>query len=338
VKAKARTTRRIPQYFNRIVDLFSGLLVNRPESMLQGTLTTQGRIEHQFRMYSAINVLFFEMKFSIEAQQQRLDYLAQVIAECEGKLGCALFWFRLLFGGQLADLVMFPDLACSWDNFQSDFNVPILAILSDGSSFYFYQFVSNRLENVHQLSIGEFPDGENTVQLERVPESSKPKTRKYVAQIRNACDALYYMFLKAYQNGLQGLWDQSLAKSRATGGQRESTPAWAEAMDFAELAMSKAAAAWDEYDQGSLGHSRESADEALKLLRQRYPTYLFPICLHLGSGWNVNSQLFFFRFYLASKKLPTNAHRFWPITPKIWRTCDRATHEMGQATHQDLLF
>ena len=65
-------------YFNRIVALFSGLLFNTPEEMLEG------RIEYQFKTYGGVTVIFIEVKLDIGNLTERLNYYAQVIAECDG--------------------------------------------------------------------------------------------------------------------------------------------------------------------------------------------------------------------------------------------------------------
>jgi hypothetical protein len=69
-------------YFNRIVALFSGLLFNTPEEMLEGK--TKDRIEYQFQIYGGTTVVFIEVKLSIGGEAERLNCYAQVIAECDG--------------------------------------------------------------------------------------------------------------------------------------------------------------------------------------------------------------------------------------------------------------
>jgi len=71
-------------YFNRIVALFSGLLFNTPEAILEGRITTKGRIEYQFKTYGGITVIFIEVKLDIGSLTERLNCYAQVIAECDG--------------------------------------------------------------------------------------------------------------------------------------------------------------------------------------------------------------------------------------------------------------
>jgi len=78
------------QYFNRIVRLFSGLLFNTPEAILEGRLTTKGRIEYQFKTYGGITVVFIEVKLEIGNSTERLNCVAQVIAECDGMIRDAL--------------------------------------------------------------------------------------------------------------------------------------------------------------------------------------------------------------------------------------------------------
>ena len=77
-------------YFNRIVALFSGLLFNKPEPMLEGKITTKGRIEYQFKMYGGVTVIFIEVKLSIGNITERLNCYAQVIAECDGEFRITL--------------------------------------------------------------------------------------------------------------------------------------------------------------------------------------------------------------------------------------------------------
>jgi hypothetical protein len=72
-------------YFNRIVALFSGLLFNTPEEMLEGKMVIKCRIEYQFKIYGGVTVVFIEVKLDIGNQAERLNCYAQVIAECEGE-------------------------------------------------------------------------------------------------------------------------------------------------------------------------------------------------------------------------------------------------------------
>jgi hypothetical protein len=74
-KARARF---LSAYFNRIVALFSGLLFNTP-------MTTKDRIKYQFTIYGGVTVVFIQVKLNVGSLAERLNYYAQVIAECDGE-------------------------------------------------------------------------------------------------------------------------------------------------------------------------------------------------------------------------------------------------------------
>ena len=89
VNEEARA-RFLSGYFNRVVALFSGLLFNKPEEMLEGRITTKGRVEYLFKTYGAITIVFIEVKLDIGNLAERLNCYAQVIAECDGELRMTL--------------------------------------------------------------------------------------------------------------------------------------------------------------------------------------------------------------------------------------------------------
>jgi len=66
------------------VALFSGLLFNTPETLLEGRTTTKGRMEYQFKTYGGITVVFIQVKLDVGSLTERLNCFAQVIAECDG--------------------------------------------------------------------------------------------------------------------------------------------------------------------------------------------------------------------------------------------------------------
>jgi hypothetical protein len=50
----------------------------------------KGRIEYQFSTYGGITVVFIEAKLDIGSLTERLNCIAQVIAECDGMVQDAL--------------------------------------------------------------------------------------------------------------------------------------------------------------------------------------------------------------------------------------------------------
>jgi hypothetical protein len=74
------------------VALFAGTIVNTPETILEGRITSQGRIEYQFQIYGVVTVVFIEVKLQIGGLEERLNCVAQVIAECDGMSLNTLNW------------------------------------------------------------------------------------------------------------------------------------------------------------------------------------------------------------------------------------------------------
>ena len=58
---------------------------NTPEAMIEGRIATQDKIEYHFKAFGAVAILCIEMKLRIGDDQERLEAIAQVIAECDGQ-------------------------------------------------------------------------------------------------------------------------------------------------------------------------------------------------------------------------------------------------------------
>jgi len=71
------------------VALFSGIVLNTPETILEDR-TTKVRIEYQFRTYGGVIIIFIVVKLKIGGLTERLNCVAQVIAECNGMVQNAL--------------------------------------------------------------------------------------------------------------------------------------------------------------------------------------------------------------------------------------------------------
>jgi hypothetical protein len=73
------------QIFNHLVKQFGFMLRNEPETIMASRIGTRGHIEY-FKIFGAIAILCIEMKLKIGNNKERLDAIAQVIAECDGML------------------------------------------------------------------------------------------------------------------------------------------------------------------------------------------------------------------------------------------------------------
>ncbi|KAH8819526.1 hypothetical protein F5884DRAFT_743934 [Xylogone sp. PMI_703] len=200
-EAKARY---LSSYFNRIVAMFGGLLLNTPEAMIEGRFTEKGRIEYQFRIFQGVAVIFIEVKPQLGSYMERLDYIAQVIAEAK---------------------------ACSLMNYKDGFYVPILGILCVGDSFQFFQYTHSRgsQETKPSFKIGKFLDDRTSIRLEEPELAFSVDTKEQIRQLRSICESMYYVFLKAYTNGLDAHWIISKQRGKSEGQEWDSTTEWLDA-------------------------------------------------------------------------------------------------------------
>jgi hypothetical protein len=73
------------EIFNRLIAVYGFAYRNLPESTIKGRITIKGRVEYYFQTMGSIPVFFIEIKFKIGSGKERLDAIAQVIAECGGQ-------------------------------------------------------------------------------------------------------------------------------------------------------------------------------------------------------------------------------------------------------------
>ena len=52
-----------------------------PELIIEGRVTTKGRVEYYFKAFGSVSILFLEVKLEIGDFEERLNAVGQVIAE-----------------------------------------------------------------------------------------------------------------------------------------------------------------------------------------------------------------------------------------------------------------
>ncbi|KAH0565329.1 hypothetical protein GP486_001273 [Trichoglossum hirsutum] len=237
-------SRFLTAYFNRIVELFSGLILNVPETLLEGRFATQGRIEYQYTLYGGVTVIFIEVKLDLGGPTERLNTYAQVIAECD---------------------------ACALANEQNGFDIPIIAVLCDGKSFSFFKYErpSPKGGAKPRFSMGKFPDGYEEEPIFEMSPGTAP--RVFIQKTRRLCESLFYVFLSGYHTGLEGYCNLSMEESKEeskSASKRDSTSGWHNAKNLAKAALDKAKEAWDLRKENDQVRSKRSAEEALQILNK----------------------------------------------------------------------
>ena len=160
-------------------------------------------------------------------------------------------------------------------NLQDGFNVPITAILCDGISFRFFEFLrrSPTRNAKPQLFLGQFVEGSEEEPIYEMAPGTDPTD--FIRRSRRLCESLYYVFLKGYHTGLEGYWNRSVEKGRSDGKGIDSTPGWVKAKNLARAALEKAQIAWNLGKGGKIDESKVSAEHALELLARRYVPPMF---------------------------------------------------------------
>jgi hypothetical protein len=65
------------------------MLRNKPKTLIDGCIGTQGRVQY-FKTFGAVMVVCIEMRLKVGNDDERLKIIAQIIAECVGKPHAAL--------------------------------------------------------------------------------------------------------------------------------------------------------------------------------------------------------------------------------------------------------
>ena len=167
------------------------------------------------------------------------------------------------------------------------YDVPIMAVLCDGKTFFFYKFVDKRPANGSpQVFMGEFPNGDRGMSVDDISVQGANDPQTFYRKLRMTCDALYYVFLSGYKSGLEAYWKRSVEKGKAQGKGRNSTPGWHKATVQAKKVLEEAVSAWNLYNEGKLDESDDSGERAAQFLAERYvahcPSLLLQRMLTMG--------------------------------------------------------
>ncbi|KAF8242952.1 hypothetical protein K440DRAFT_615061 [Wilcoxina mikolae CBS 423.85] len=225
-------SRFLAPLWNHVVAKFGMLIRNTPESMLEGRITSQGRIEYQFRAFGSLTVLFIELKMFVGDSNEKMNAIAQVLAEGD---------------------------ACDYDNFQKGYNLPVYGILSDGTSWMFFRFHRTLSPGGDvQLNVlrGALPAPGGCELLQySIPPFESSNSADYVRALRPACEYIYSLLLAGFLNSLDAFYTESKCRDRA------STSQWFKCREVAGGALEKAVKAAKVADRVR-GEGRGGWDEA----------------------------------------------------------------------------
>jgi len=227
VEARSRS---LAPLFNRIVALFDLTIFNTPESIIPGRMTTRGRFEYHFLVFGGLSVLVIEVKFFLGTADERLDAIAQVIAESD---------------------------ACDYANDRLDLPPSVIyGILSDGISFEFFSFNGSAKPPIFSRGVFRTTPSSKPHQKLTVADYDATSDADFIRSLRPICETIFYFLLMAYKAGVE---------ERSA---RESYPSWVYAKEHAgealALAVDATTRAFARDDASSINHQTEKALECLR--------------------------------------------------------------------------
>ncbi|KAF9030342.1 hypothetical protein BDZ89DRAFT_949763 [Hymenopellis radicata] len=237
------TSRFFSPIFNHLVKLFNFMLRNKPETMIDGRIGMQNRIEYFFRTFGAVALLCIEMKLKVGNDVERLGIIAQVIAECDG---------------------------CNVKNSSADYSLPIHCIFTDGLTYEFFKFEKKPKNSNPSFLRGCFSG--DPVHLRHglnVPDYSFMETTlPFILQLRCACETVFDIMLSAYIEGLKAYHVHSEEWGRKHGSKRPSLDGWDRALQSADRALAAFREAEVQRKDGDLDAADATTDQALLALQE----------------------------------------------------------------------
>ena len=249
------------QIFNHLVKQFTFMIRNEPETIIAGRIGTGGRIGYFFKTFGATAILCIERKFRLGNEDERLEAIAQVIAECDGMFHTLRF---RTFGCRLLECT-----GCDLHNTIEGYSLPIHCILSDGLSFEFFKFErSPKPRFFRGCFAGDPPHLRRGLRFLDFTEAET--SLPFILQLRRVCETVFDTMLRAYISGLKAHQTASEAKGKKQGSKRLSLDAWDDALKSAEEALRKFREAESLREKGDPSSADKNVQEALHALRERY--------------------------------------------------------------------
>ncbi|KAF8224600.1 hypothetical protein L208DRAFT_1310410, partial [Tricholoma matsutake] len=226
--------------FNHLVKQFGFMLRNNPETMIDGRIGMQGRIEYFFQTFGAVAILFIEMKLKVGNDADRLKAIAQVIAECDG---------------------------CDLNNSSHKFSLPIHCVFTDGWTFEFFKFERNPTPSfIRGCFLGDPKHLRRG--LEILNFASMKTSLPFILQLRCACEVIFDVMLSAYITGLKAYYSRSEEQGKKQGSKRPSLDGWERALQSAERALAAFREAEGQREGGDLDSADATVDQALLALQE----------------------------------------------------------------------
>jgi hypothetical protein len=236
------------------------MLRNNPKTIIEGHIATKSQVEYFFKIFGAVAILCIESTLKIGNDAERLDVIAQVIAECDGEPDTyyVIFCCRPQSSG------------CDLNNAKHGFSLPIYCILCNGLSFEFFKFEGTTPNP--SFFRGCFPGDPKHLQRGlHVPDFTTTETSlPFILQLRCVCETIFDIMLGAYISGLKAYREQSASVSKWVCVKRPSLDRWDHALESADDALATFRKAESQRKDGNVDFADIDVLAGMRLLRERY--------------------------------------------------------------------
>lgn len=224
--------------------------------------TMNNKAVYHFKVFGVRAVVFMEAEIQMDDDEEHLNAIAQLIAECCGQ---EAFQRRICY----LLLILFNPTACEWNNKQFDVSIPIFCILYYRSTFQFftfdgstwpYKFAMGITSGSHLCVAGGLP---------LVNFTFESTSRHFIQSLRPICETVFNMLLVVYSSSLRIFRERSASRN----GQRMVLDGWDRALDFATKALDESQDADAMRQDNLIIDADVTVEEAFKALRLRYNFY-----------------------------------------------------------------
>jgi hypothetical protein len=221
-------------------------------------------MDYHFKAFGTRAVMFVEVKQDIGPLSERVNAIAQVIAECYG---------QSVIPPQKCVKLIFAT-ACDFNNRQHDTSIPIYGILCDGSTFQFFSFDGNT--KPYKFSIGLDPGTQFQV-IPLTDFSFQPTAHSFIHSLRPICEIVFNLLLLTYIASLK-IWVPSMpceGTESQPGQERigDCDKALRSSLRFAEEALEKSQNAEVLRQDGLIAMADVITEAAFQDLRHRYDNF-----------------------------------------------------------------
>lgn len=248
-------SRFLSPIFNRLIAQFDFAFQNLPETIIEGHISTRGRIKHYFKAFGLISLLFIEVKFKISNEAERLDAIAQVIAEC---------------------------VACDRNNAAAGFGMSIIGILCGGRSFDFFSFDGKTRKFTRGCLPGDPAEHRRGL---RLVDFTLDGPDRFIAGLRPICEIIFDLFMGAYISSLMSFHERSERKGKE-GKSIKSLDKWDEALKHAQEAFGKFRAAETKRNDKDIGQASALVGQAMNDLKLSIESLTIRRTNLIMTGWD----------------------------------------------------